>query len=93
MDIEFEWDDNKDFINTVKHGISFVEAKMVFVDPLRVDIFDREHSDGEERWKVFGFAGGVLIVVSCTMDGNVIRIIFARKLTKKETEAYYYGYY
>jgi uncharacterized DUF497 family protein len=92
MDIEFEWDSEKEDMNIIKHGVSFEEAKLVFFDPLRVDIFDRDHSEGEERWKVFGIVGCVLLMVCCTDRAGVIRIISARKATKNEEESYFYGY-
>jgi uncharacterized DUF497 family protein len=92
MDIEFEWDSEKEAMNIIKHGVSFEEAKLAFFDPFRVDIFDRDHSGSEERWKVFGIVGCVLLMVSCTNRADVIRIISARKATKNEEESYFYGY-
>jgi Ribonuclease toxin, BrnT, of type II toxin-antitoxin system len=47
--MEFEWDESKAARNLVKHGVSFNEAETVFNDPLYVDFFDSDHSDGEER--------------------------------------------
>ena len=92
MTIEFEWDTEKNAINVIKHGVSFAEAKMVFFDSLRVDLYDWEHSAAEDRWKVFGLAGGVLLMVSYTEKAGVIRIISARRAGKTEEEAYFYGY-
>ena len=92
MTIEFDWDEEKNAINEMKHGVSFDEAKLVFFDPMRVDIFDSEHSEAEDRWKVFGMAGWVLLMVNYTEDDGLIRIISARKATLTEEEAYFYGY-
>jgi uncharacterized DUF497 family protein len=92
METAFEWDEEKNAINVMKHGISFDEAKTVFFDPLRIDLFDQDHSDLEDRWKVFGLAGCVLLMVSYTEKTGRIRIISARKATKQEEEAYFYGY-
>ena len=92
MCIEFEYDEEKEALNIAKHGVSFEEARMVFFDPIRIDIFDAEHSVNEERWKVFGFAGWVLLMVSYTERAGVIRIISARKATESEEEMYFYGY-
>jgi len=44
LSVEFEWDENKNEINKVKHGISFETAALVFQDDDRVEIFDRFHS-------------------------------------------------
>jgi uncharacterized DUF497 family protein len=92
MEKEFEWDSRKEAVNIAKHGISFREAQLVFFDPCRVDLYDWDHSESEERWKVFGFAGCVLLMVSCTLRPGFIRIISARKATQKEEECYFYGY-
>lgn len=92
MSKEFEWDSQKETINIFKHGVSFKEAKMVFFDPFRVDLYDWDHSESEDRWKVFGLAGCVLLMVSYTERSGIIRIISARKATQNEEESYFYGY-
>jgi uncharacterized DUF497 family protein len=90
--MEFEWDDRKNAVNILKHGVSFETAKEVFYDPLRVDIYDRKNSKSEDRWKAFGLSDWVLLMVCYTERNGVIRIISARKATKKEEEEYYNGY-
>ena len=45
----FEWDENKDKTNLVKHKIGFDEAKTVFDDPFLVTFSDDFHSSEEER--------------------------------------------
>lgn len=59
LSVEFEWDENKNEINKVKHGISFETAALVFQDEDRVEIFDRFHSSLKRRtvssdWKSKG---------------------------------------
>jgi len=88
---EFEWDEEKDRLNQMKHGVSFEEAEKVFLDNKRVEIFDREHSLFEERWKIYGFSGLKVLAVSFKERRGFIRLISARKATKKEEEVYY-GY-
>jgi uncharacterized DUF497 family protein len=90
--MEFEWDNNKNAANIMKHGVSFEAAKEVFYDPLRVDTYDLKNSISEDRWKVLGLSDWVLLLVCCTERNGVIRIISARKATKKEMEEYYNGY-
>jgi len=97
MTCVFEWDEVKNLSNQQKHdGISFEEASRVFDDPLHISIQDRVEN-GERRWQTFGEVGGlVLLMVAHTMweeneDGEqieVVRIISARKVTRKERLRY-----
>ena len=60
-DYEFEWDDAKAKSNFAKHGVDFMDAMSVLLDPLTMTRFDEEHSDDEERWISLGrAANGVL---------------------------------
>jgi len=86
---EFEWDENKNRDNKMKHGVSFETAVRVFSDNKRVELFDRKHSLFEERWKAIGLSGLKLLAVVFTERHNSIRIITARKAKKAEEEAYY----
>jgi len=89
--IEFEWDQNKAAANEKKHGVNFFsEATTVFGDPLEVTIEDSEHSSGEYRFLSIGrsSAGNILVVSYTEREQNLIRIISARKATKKELKYY-----
>jgi uncharacterized DUF497 family protein len=94
MKLDFEWDIEKEKVNIQKHGISFKTAELVFDDENRLEIFDEIHSDYEDRYITIGMIGEVamIVMVSYTMrnDESTIRIISARRATKKEKEAYYY---
>jgi len=90
--LEFEWDEKKNLINQMKHGVSFEEAAAVFSDKKRVEIYDRKHSFFEDRWNVLGLSGLCVLFVSFTERHGLIRIISARKASKTEEEAYFYGY-
>lgn len=87
MKISFAWDDNKNRENVKKHGISFEEAVSIFQSiPFKV-FYDTEHSDYEDRYVAVGLSnkGRVLVVVHIENElGTEIRIISARKATKKE---------
>ncbi|NQW43826.1 MAG: BrnT family toxin [Deltaproteobacteria bacterium] len=87
-------DENKNQENIKKHGVSFEEAKTVFLNfPLEV-FHDPEHSKDEERYIAVGFSerGRVLLVVHCeNPKGTEIRIISARKTTKQETQNIFGG--
>jgi len=90
----FEWDPKKAKNNIKKHKVSFERAASIFLDPRAITIFDEEHSQKEERWVTMGIdRTGVLLVAVHTFqkinkDQYKIRIISARKATKKETKQY-----
>ena len=90
--IKFEWDSVKAAANARKHGVSFEEAQSVFHDEFAVQFLDEEHSGNEERFLLLGLSTGarLLLVCHCERDaGSIIRIISARKATKREST--YYG--
>ena len=87
----FEYDPRKAQINWQKHGVSFAEAELVFFDSLAIHDIDPD-SLGEERFIAVGIGNsGLLLVVVYTMRGDVIRLISARRATRKETKAYEEG--
>ena len=89
--IRFTWNERKGRTNRKKHGISFEEAQTVFFDENAVEFFDKEHSEKEDRFLMLGlsFRLRVLPVCHCVRDSeDVIRIISARKATKKEQKHY-----
>jgi hypothetical protein len=87
--LTFEWNPQKAESNIEKHGVSFEEASTVFRDPLSLTIDDPLHSTGEERMVQIGISHkNRLLVVVHTEKGNYIRIISARKATKKERNNY-----
>jgi uncharacterized DUF497 family protein len=83
----YEWDPNKAASNLVKHHISFETGVRVCSDPNMALVFSRfEHR--EERWKVIGKVGSLVLVVVCTFNESTTRIISVRRATPKE-ENYY----
>ena len=91
--MQFEWDDEKEKGNIKKYKISFSTAKFVFNDEYRLEIFDEEHSDDEERFNTIGMIDQVSVVVTVVYieRDERIRIISARKATPKERRMYYDG--
>ncbi|MFY9560207.1 MAG: BrnT family toxin [Terriglobales bacterium] len=94
--MRFEWDEAKNLSNRRKHGVSFEEASQVFCDPLYVSVQDRVEG-GELRWQTLGLVEDLLLLtVAHTVreerdDGasvDVIRIISARRATRKERRRY-----
>lgn len=89
----FEWDARKAAANRAKHGVSFEEAGTVFGDPDALDGPDLRHSGEESRFLRLGRAAtGHVVIVAYTLrrqqDGENIRIISARRASRKERAAY-----
>lgn len=90
----FEWDENKNKSNNVKHGIDFDEASTVFFDESAILFDDPEHSSEEDRFLLLGMSetAHICIVCHCYRESDsVIRIISARKATKTEVNRYARG--
>ena len=90
MTVRFEWDENKDRANIVKHGVGFNEARRVFSDP-NVIIREDRVVEGEERLQAIGYVERVLLVVHTVREevlGAIIRIVSARKATPAERKVY-----
>jgi len=94
MDRIIEWDAAKAEANYRKHGIRFEDAARVFDDPLAVSEQDRIEN-GERRWQTIGQVGGcLLLLVAHTVkidDAEVIRIISARRVDRKERKRHEHG--
>jgi uncharacterized DUF497 family protein len=91
MRLQFIWDEGKARANERKHGVTFDEAKTVFYDDNAELIGDPDHSGHEDRFVMLGMSGRarILIVCHCHRESNaVIRIISARKATRKEQAQY-----
>ncbi|MFH1219519.1 MAG: BrnT family toxin [Candidatus Eisenbacteria bacterium] len=90
----FEWDPRKAAANLRKHGVSFEGAAQVFLDPLSLSLYDRQHSRGEDRWITLGKNGSnrLLVVVhtfrQMAKNDSRIRVISARRATRREARQY-----
>jgi uncharacterized protein len=92
MDIKFDWDEDKNLRNHMKHGVSFDLAQHAFDDPFALSAQDR-HENGEDRWQTLGMVGDVvLLLVAHTVmisdDAEIIRIISARRADRNERKRY-----
>jgi uncharacterized DUF497 family protein len=88
--LKFTWNETKAATNFEKHGVSFEDARAVFADEFARLIADPDHSDEEDRFLLLGLGTKLrlLVVCHCCRDGDVIRIISARKAKKPERQQY-----
>ena len=88
----FEWDERKNAHNQRKHGISFAEARSVFLNENAGEAVDPDHSQEEERYILAGVSERLRVLVVCycyRRNYRMIRIISARKADRKEEEIYW----
>lgn len=89
------WDEEKNRSNRAKHNVSFEIAGLVFEDPFHLSILDRIEG-GEERWQTMGMIGSVVVLLVAhtfveQAGEEIVRIISARKATRKERQRYEEG--
>ena len=92
--VRFDWDEQKNRLNRGKHKVWFEEAQTVFANPRARVFYDEAHSAHEERFVILGFssAARLLIVVHGYREASaIVRIISARKATRKEAKTYEEG--
>lgn len=92
--MKFEWDPAKAAANARKHKVTFEVAKTVFYDEFAVQFFDEEHLSAEDRFLLLGLSSDARLLLVCHCernDGEIIRIISARKATEREAKFYQGG--
>lgn len=87
--MEIEYDPAKADANIKKHGVSFDEAASALLDPMAL-AFEDQDTEGESRWILVGMSSlaRLLTVVYTLRDEYRIRLISARKATRKEASHY-----
>jgi len=88
--MRFEWNPEKAARNARLHGVTFDEAKELFLaDTDVLEIYDVDHSGTEDRFKTIGpIRRGLVLVVWTERTDDVIRIISAWWATEAEREMY-----
>ena len=89
--LRFEWDERKAAANRRKHGVTFEEARTVFLDENALLRPDEDHSEDEDRFVLLGLSTQLRAVVVCHCYRHreeVIRIISARKANSSERGQY-----
>lgn len=89
----FDWDPNKCEKNIRERKIDFLDAALIWDDPLRQERVDNRESYGEVRYQTIGKVSfGILFVVYTereNIDGEeVVHIISVRKANKRERKEY-----
>jgi uncharacterized protein len=90
-EIRFEWDPRKNAANQRKHGISFEEARTVFLDDRALLMEDPDEDERENRFVLIGLSTALrtLVVCHCYREADsVIRIISARRAHREERRDY-----
>lgn len=86
----FEWDEVKRQTNIAKHSLDFLDAVKIF-DGYTITLEDDRIEYGERRYNTLGMLANftILFVVHTYESDDVIRIISARKATKREQQRYF----
>ena len=89
--MDFEWDPGKARENLRKRGVDFADAVIALEDENALTIEDPGHA--EPRFKTLGMGPtpSVLLVVHCERSNSRIRMIPARRATRREREYYFHG--
>ena len=88
--MEIIWDEKKAAINFKKHrGVSFEEAATCLLDPMAL-VNEDPDAEGEQRFILLGMSNNIRLLAVCYAlpDETTIRIISARKPTKREETCY-----
>lgn len=83
----FEWDDKKNEINVLKHGLSFEDACLVFAGEC-VTFEDNRFDYGEQRYITLGNLEDRIVIIVHTYREGKTRIISMRKANDREKEIY-----
>jgi uncharacterized DUF497 family protein len=87
--VGFQWDEGNLDKNLVKHNVENWECEQIFFNEPLIILDDPGHSRSERRWAAFGRTdAGRLLVVIFTKRSDLIRVISARDMNKKERNFY-----
>ena len=85
----FQWDRGNIDKNLIKHNVENWECEQVFFNRPLLVLDDPKHCVSEKRWAAFGKTDtDRFLVVIFTKRNNLIRIISARDMNKKERKFY-----
>ena len=85
----FQWDQGNSLKNWLKHRVSEGESEQVFFNEPLLLLTDEKHSQEENRFCLMGRTDQErYLFIVFTVRKNLIRIISARDMHKKERGAY-----
>lgn len=88
----FEYDENKNRINIEKHGISFKSAARVFFDYDRIEYYDEDNSDFEDRYNTIGdlsagniqLSGNAEVMIGTVTEDDVLFVVYTERVRRNE---------
>ena len=87
--VGFQWDQGNIDKNLIKHSVENWESEQIFFNKPLLVLDDPKHSIPEKRWAAFGKTDADrFLIVIFTKRGDLIRVIFARDMNKKERRFY-----
>ena len=87
--VGFQWDQGNIDKNLFKHKVENWESEQVFFNKPLLILDDPRHSIPEKRWAAFGKTDASrFLIVIFTKRGDLIRVISARDMNKKERKFY-----
>ena len=86
--ITFIWDPDKAVAHRRKHGIPFAQAAGAFFDPFLKGVDASRHEEARDAIIGMDTRWNLLFVVHLELEDDAIRLISARKATRRE-RAYY----
>jgi len=85
----FQWDKSNIEKNWLKHKVSPIECEQIFFNEPLLVVEDLKHSQRERRYYALGRKdSGRLLFVAFTIRKNLIRVISARTMSRKERKIY-----
>ena len=85
----FQWDKGNIDKNLIKHNVENWECEQVFFNRPLIVLDDPKHSIPEKRWAAFGKTDtDRYLIIVFTKRNNLIRIISARDMNKRERQFY-----
>ena len=89
--MDASWDPQKARANTLKHGVLFEDAELALTDPLALTCEDPDGEDEQRFVTVGADAFGRIVTVVHSYRGDEVRLISARRATRKERDSYARG--
>jgi uncharacterized protein len=87
-DDDFEWDDSKELINVLKHGLSLTIAARLFADQRFVEMPSSQKGTDVQRYVAIGLVYEDVVICVYTWRGKRRRVISLRYASRSERRAF-----